>query len=126
MSSRGGVSTPETKAQRVVRLAEASVERATGERRGFTITKFGRHEDGYLHARVTPAGGTPIYVHRKFGSWMAPGELKGRPVLKEIAQKEVKVALQAKAFSLEKAERTQRSEDDGKTIDGSPSGPTND
>lgn len=75
-----------------------------GGRRGFTITKFGRHEDGYLHARVTPKDGKPVYVHCRFGSWMAPGTINGNPVLKEVTMP-VKVELQVKARAIEKAER---------------------
>ncbi len=77
------------------------------ERRGFTITKFGAHADGYLHARVTPTEGRPVYVHRRFGSWLAPGTVKGQEVLKEIEALfpegyEVKVALQDKARAWER------------------------
>lgn len=99
----------ETKEQKVVRLARAGVERAVGERRGFTITKLGRHEDGYFHARITPAGGKPIYVHRRYGSWMAPGKFRGREVMKELESlrlpPDAKVELQRKARALERAER---------------------
>lgn len=76
----------------------------SGERRGFTITKFERHEDGYFHARVTPRDGNPVYVHRRFGSWLAPGTLRGRVVLREV-QYDVKVALQQKARAVERQER---------------------
>lgn len=98
----------ETKAQKVVRLAEQGVEKALRDRRPFTITKLSRHEDGYLHARVTPSGGQPIYVHRRYGSWMAPGEIGGRKVMKELEAfglpTAAKVELQRKARALERAE----------------------
>jgi hypothetical protein len=40
-------------------------------RRDFTITKFGRHRDGFLHAQVTLSGDR-FYVHCKHGSWLLP------------------------------------------------------
>jgi len=49
----------------------------------FRVLHFGRHPDGYLHARVQANGG-PIYVHCRWGSWMAPGTVNGKPVLKEV------------------------------------------
>jgi hypothetical protein len=107
----------------VERLAVAAVDRAVEEdrRRGFTITKFGRHpEFGYFHARVTPSGGVPVYVHRRFGSWMAPGTINGHPVLKEVNY-EVKVALQTKARAVEKAERVASGKEDE---NGQPNGDT--
>lgn len=112
----------ESRASRVRRLAERGVERAMGERRDFTITKFGRSEDGYFHARVTPAGGKPVYVHRKHGSWLAPGRVRGRELLKELEGLgfpiEVKVELQKKARAIERAERGEEHND------GAPNGPT--
>lgn len=95
----------ETREEKVVRLARQGVERAMRE---FTITKMSRHEMGYLHARITPAGGRPIYVHRRFGSWMAPGKIGDREVMKELESfglpQAAKVELQRKARALERAE----------------------
>jgi hypothetical protein len=51
-------------------------------RRDFTISKFSRHEDGYLHARVV-VGGRKFYFNCQFGSWLAPGRLNGQPIWKE-------------------------------------------
>lgn len=76
-----------------------------GARRTWTITKFGRHTDGYLHARVT-VNATTIYVHHKSGSWMAPGESGGKAVLKEVL-KPVAEALQAKGREFAAKEREQ-------------------
>lgn len=109
----------DTDAARVEELARTAVDKAVAEdraeRRGFTITKFGRHETGYFHARVT-IDGQPFYLHRRFGSWMAPGEVDGARVMKEVEGivlgtsvqgrgKEIKEALQQKARATEKAER---------------------
>lgn len=102
----------------VERLARTAVDRAIEEdrsRRGFTITKFGRHGAGFYHARVT-VDGNAIYVHRRFGSWMCPGVIEGRTVVKEVEAllvgtscegrgKEVKEALQSRVHSAEKALR---------------------
>lgn len=73
-------------------------------RRPWTITKFGRHNDGYLHARIT-VNTTTLYVHTKHGSWLAPGEEKGRAVYKEVLRP-VAEALQKRAreFALKERE----------------------
>lgn len=112
----------ETETQRVERLAEEAVEK--GVRRGFTITKFSRHEDGYLHARVTPSGSRPIYVHARFGSWMAPGTQRGQGMLKELEAlmkpelaREAKMELSRKARSLERRERGAPNGNEGGTDD---------
>lgn len=109
----------ETREQAVERLSRTAVDKAVAQdradRRGFTITKFGRHPDGYWHARVT-VDGKPIYMHRRYGSWMCPGTLNGQSMLKEIEAlllgtscdgqgKEIKEALQTNARRLERAER---------------------
>lgn len=104
---------PETDRQKVVRLAEQGVERAVGERRSFTITKFGRHPElGYFHARVTH-GGRTFYVHRKWGSWLAPGKVRGRELMKELEALgipfEAKVELCRRARLVERAERGEES-----------------
>lgn len=116
-----------SKAEQVERLARASVDKALAVgRREFTITKFGRHENGYLHARIT-INGDGYYVHRRFGSWMAPGNVAGRAVLKEIDALiggnaiEIKEALQTKARSIERAEKRQTGEPDGE-LDTAPDG----
>lgn len=119
---------PESKQETVERLARQGVDKALAEdereRREFTITKFGRHENSYFHARVTIAG-TSYYVHRRYGSWMAPGEQGGRAVLKEIDALigrnaiDVKTALQTKARAIEKAERRERGETDAPAADDS-------
>jgi hypothetical protein len=50
-----------------------------------------------------------LYVHRKFGSWLAPGTLgDGRAVLKEVVSMDVKEALQKQALAIEKAERPRK------------------
>lgn len=83
---------------------------------GVTITKFGRNEThGYLEARVTVTGRDTIYLHRRYGSWMAPkeahktGEVKLHEVEGVIFPRglaiEVKDELATKARALEKAER---------------------
>lgn len=99
-----------TDATQVEQLARQAGQKAAREvqaeqsRRPFTITKFSRHELGYLHARVTPKDGKPVYVHCRFGSWMAPGTINGRSVLKELTMP-VKIELQKKAGTLEYQER---------------------
>jgi hypothetical protein len=69
----------------------------------FTVDKFGRHRDGYLHARVL-IGEEAFYVHRRFGSWMLPGAINGRHVLREVLAP-YNVALQERARPFERAER---------------------
>lgn len=104
---------------RVEQLSRDAVDKAVAqekaERRGYTITKFGRHDNGYWHARVT-VDGQGYYLHRRFGSWMAPGQLNGLTIMKEVEGlvvgssvdgrgKEIKEVLQQKAHAIEKAER---------------------
>lgn len=113
------MSTPETDSAKLQRLAREGVRKAAGERRGFTITKFGVHEDGYFHAFVV-INGDRYYVHRRFGSWMAPGSISGRAVLKEvesicggeISAMDIKRALQDKARPVEKARRAKTTDDE--------------
>lgn len=109
--------------QQVEQLARTAVDKAVAEdraeRRGFTITKFGRHEDGFYHARVT-VDGKPIYLHRRWGSWMCPGTINGQSMLKEVEAlvigtscagrgKEIKEALQTKVRQIERRERQEDS-----------------
>ena len=83
-------------------------------RRQFVISKFDRHPDGYLHARVV-VHGQPYYFHRRYGSWLAPGHLDGQAVLTEpegllgsqLGQ-EVKYALSEKSAPYDNADRKQR------------------
>ena len=76
---------------------------AISARREFTISKFGRHENGYLHARCVTMGRS-WYVTNRYGSWLLPGHIHGRAVLKEpeavwgnVLGREIKYALAAKA-----------------------------
>lgn len=122
----------ESTEQKAVRLG-ASAGRAVareameGRRRGFTITKFGRHEDGYFHAWVN-IDGDRFYVHRRHGSWLAPGKVGERAVLKELEALmpdglDVKVALQLKARAVEKAERAEEEADAPQDGDAGPDDP---
>ena len=89
-------------------VAEAAREAAEAigainAHRHFTISKFGRHPDGYLHARVV-LDGRRHYFHRRYGSWLAPGHLGNKAVLKEAEAlfgetigREVKYSLAEKA-----------------------------
>lgn len=65
----------------------------------FRITKF-RREGGYYRARVTPATGDTVEVHRRYGSWMrdVPGGMKELP-------REISAALAVKVRQLERRER---------------------
>lgn len=72
----------------------------------FTVEKFGRSSQGYFHAKVLIED-QPLYVHRRYGSWMAPGHIKGKPVLKEIPLV-LKETLQVKARAIEKQENHDR------------------
>lgn len=68
-----------------VREAHRAVHEAIGaayERRRFSVEKFGRHRDGYLHALIRVDAGK-VYFHQRFGSWLAPGSWHGRELLKE-------------------------------------------
>ena len=105
--------TPAELAARAARDALANVGRGQhrADRRPFTISKFGYHEDGYLHARVVVAG-RKFYFHCKYGSWMAPGRVGGRQVLKEPEAilppdlgVDVKFALAERARSINKRGR---------------------
>lgn len=106
-------------AERVEQLSREAVDKAVAqekaERRGYTITKFGRHDNGYFHARVT-VDGRGFYMHARFGSWMVPGQLNGATVMKEVEGlvvgtsvegrgKEIKEVLQQKVHAIQKAER---------------------
>jgi hypothetical protein len=96
-----------SRVDRAVAAASREVAEIVGQsysRRSMTITKFGRHADGYLHARVTVNGGATLYVHRKFGSWFCPGVERGRSVLKEVLQP-FSFSLAEKARQFERAER---------------------
>lgn len=111
------MSTRESDEAKVARLARESVRKAT-EQRGFSIVRFGVHDDGYFHARVT-INGQPFYVHRRYGSWMAPGTLNKRPILKEIEAiggedvnaMAIKTALQKKARAAEQGRATSTNEE---------------
>lgn len=79
--------TPITAEEAAQRAAAAARDAAHG--RGRTdddveamIERFGRHADGYFHARIV-VGGRRFYLHRRYGSWLAPGTWGGRAVLKE-------------------------------------------
>ena len=85
----------------------STAARNRAERRPFTITKFGRHKDGYFHARVTINGET-IYTHCQSGSWMIPGHIGDRPVLKELVSMEIKKELQSKVRTVLKAEQPKK------------------
>src|SRR5438270_129139 len=132
-------------------VAEAAREAAEAvgamsARRRFTISKFGRHEDGYLHARVV-VDGRPWYFHCRFGSWLAPGQIALQTVLREPEGllgpeigREVKYVLaeqaravraaEAKELARREAEAKQQEEDDaadathtdGRAVDDSPHG----
>lgn len=88
------------------------------ERRTFTIAKFGRHTEGYFHARVA-IGGRAFYTHRKSGSWLVPGTVGSREVLKEWVDRDILEALAAKARAWEKAERAKAEQEGEGTQDGS-------
>lgn len=63
--------------------AAAEIVSDTNRLSSFRITKFGRHKDGYFHARVSINGET-VYVHCQWGSWFLPREVgsrSGREVL---------------------------------------------
>jgi hypothetical protein len=105
----------ETKEQRVARQAAAAVREAVGaayDRRRFAIEKFGRHRDGYLHARVI-FDGRPYYISCQFGSWLLPGQINGREVLKEPeALFGSALGRELKFMLSETAQRFERREDD--------------
>lgn len=97
-------------------------------RRHFTISRFGRHRDGYLHARVI-VDGRPWYFHHRFGSWLVPGHMSRRSVLKEAEAvlgsaigREVKYALAEKARAYRRAEIKQEANDGTRTDDSAGSG----
>lgn len=100
--------------ERVEREARAAVNeavRAAYDRRQFVIEKFGRHRDGYLHARLL-VGERPVYITCQYGSWLAPGQLDGREVDKEPEAllgpdigREVRFALSEEAQRFERRER---------------------
>lgn len=63
-----------TRAERIARdmaRAAAEVIGDTNKLSSFRVTKFGRHRDGYFHARITVNSET-FYVHCRWGSWMVP------------------------------------------------------
>lgn len=73
-------------AERSAQAARAAVNAAVRDqydRRTFTVARFGRHRDGYLHALIQIEGGPSAYFHCRYGSWLAPGTWNGRAVLKE-------------------------------------------
>jgi len=35
---------------------------------------FGRHRDGYLHARIIVDGTRKVYLHLRYGSWLIDGD----------------------------------------------------
>lgn len=66
----------ERKVNRAVQAATRAVHDIMGQqwdRKRLKIDKFGRHRDGYLHARVLVDGDRVAYFHRRYGSWLAPG-----------------------------------------------------
>lgn len=102
-------SSRQAEAERLARAAVNAAMRSIYDRQTFTIEKFGRHPDGYYHARVR-IGEQAYYLHLKYGSWLVPGHIKGRPVLKEPEAllgpigSEVKYALSEKWFPIYQAE----------------------
>lgn len=80
----------DTAVERAARAARQALHSAIGEdyeRRRFKFDTdphgrptFGRHRDGYLHARIIVDGATRVYFHCRYGSWLAPGD---RGVMKE-------------------------------------------
>lgn len=113
---------PRITAGEMARAASAAAARAVAGR-GRTdqevaglIEKFGRHADGYLHARVK-VGEERFYFHRRYGSWLAPGHVGQAAVLKEpeallgsVLGREVKFALSAKSQPFDQAVRRERAE----------------
>jgi hypothetical protein len=102
-------------AREAARAVNAAVS-SEYNRRIFTISKFGRHPDGWLHARVV-VNGTPFYFHRRYGSWLAPGTIGLREVLKEPEAllgsnlgRDVKFALSDKSAPFDAADRKAREE----------------
>jgi hypothetical protein len=69
--------------ERLMAEAARDVIEPVGRCDSFRITKFSMHPDGYLHARLSTEGVT-YYVHDRFGSWMAPGSVDGKIVLKDV------------------------------------------
>lgn len=73
-------------AQRSARAAAKAVNAAVRDaydRKRFTIARFGRHRDGYLHALIEVDGERRFYFHLRYGSWLAPGQFNGQERLKE-------------------------------------------
>lgn len=72
-------------AEQVAEEARRAVNEAVSSsftRMQFKVERFERHRDGYLHARVV-VGEQAHYFHRRYGSWLAPGHVGGKAVLKE-------------------------------------------
>lgn len=104
----------------VQRATQAALDAVNDEigrsytRRQFTISKFARHPDGFLHARVV-VDGQGFYFHRRYGSWLAPGHINGHAVLKEpeallgsVLGREVKFTLSDKSAPYDTADRKER------------------
>lgn len=91
---------------RVADLARRAVGKAVAqdraERSGFTIMKFAQHERGYYHARVS-VDGRPIYMDRRFGSWMCPGMQDGSVIMKEVEALVVGTSVQGRGKEIKEA-----------------------
>ena len=79
-------------------------------RRNFTITKFGKHRDGYLHAMVT-LNGERFYIHRQWGSWLMPipNSVPTSRSMREV-RSPFKEALEEKALPFDRRDRQLRQE----------------
>lgn len=76
----------DTAIDRAARAARQALKTAIGEdydRLRFRIERFGVHRDGYMHARIIVDGAQKVYLHCRFGSWLAPVHVNGHPLLKE-------------------------------------------
>jgi hypothetical protein len=104
--------------------AAAETIGALRAQRHFTVSKFGRHPDGYPHARVV-MDGRPYYFHCRYGSWLAPGHLNGKGLLKEPEAllgaeigREVRFTLAEKARLLRLAEAKEQAKEQEQDHDG--------
>jgi hypothetical protein len=100
----GAMSRADHAAAEAAREAAEAIREISARRR-FTVSKFARHQDGYLHARVI-VDGQRWYFHCRYGSWLAPGQIGTRTVLREpegllgqVIGREVKYTLAEKARS---------------------------
>lgn len=70
--------------ERSARAARQALQQAIGEdmdRMRFRFDTdprgrptFGRHRNGYLHARIIVDGETKVYLHLRYGSWLIDAE----------------------------------------------------